>query len=487
MQFLRDPARCFLVVGGAVGVLLFVIMPPFSGIDEIYHFARTYQISEGDMLPQESVYHDAIRKGSGVCLPGDVVTTLEEYSAKLFIANLRFGTHGESGHDHSAVVPPSTTPSPTTTAPPSKRPSVASTLDRQCPTGRRYVDVSTYAWYSPVPYALGATAFAVVRPFDPSVDVLAYIGRFTELAFYLTVVFVAIRRAPRARWALCLAALLPVAMFQANSVSPDAFTTAMAILVLSSALRVIDREPGKLPRRVVVEALVLSMVLALAKPTYAVVALVYLVPLLDRERRRDSWVLLAPVAAGVLVSAAWQRATASLFVCDVRYFGIRPRPGDQATTILSQPWRFAGASVTAFADHGARWMQDVTTIGGRIVNWPTGIAVAAFLGFVVLACQQDRTPARPLAVRERLGLGVVFLLGVLAVLAGWLLYCNPAEMHVGPGLHARLFVPMIPVLFVAIAPDGRRATRFGNAAIPPAVALVAFYAIWLTDVARSLR
>jgi hypothetical protein len=60
-------------------------------------------------------------------------------------------------------------------------------------------------------------------------------------------------------------------------------------------------------------------------------------------------------------------------------------------------------------------------------------------------------------------------------------------MHVGAGLHARLFMPMIPVLFVAIAPDGPRATRFGNAAIPPAVAVVAFYAIWLTDLTRSLR
>ena len=69
----------------------------------------------------------------------------------------------------------------------------------------------------------------------------------------------------------------------------------------------------------------------------------------------------------------------------------------------------------------------------------------------------------------------------------WLLYCDAPEMHVGPGLHARLFMPMIPVLLVAIAPDGRAATRFGNAVVPPVAALVVFYAIWLTDVARSLR
>ena len=72
-RVLRDPAWCFLAVGSLVGALLFVIMPPFTGIDEIGHFARTYQISEGTLLPQESIYHDAIRKGSGACLPVDVV------------------------------------------------------------------------------------------------------------------------------------------------------------------------------------------------------------------------------------------------------------------------------------------------------------------------------------------------------------------------------------------------------------------------------
>ena len=338
-----------------------------------------------------------------------------------------------------------------------------------------------------MPYALGAAAFAVLRPFDASVDVLSYAGRLMELLFFLVVVWTAIRRAPRARWALCISALLPVAMFQANSLSPDAFTAAVAIFVLSSALRVLDRPPGRLPRGVLVEATVLTVLLGLSKPTYVVVALAYLVPLLERARRRDSWVLLLPVAAGVAVSAVWQRATANLFVCDARFFGLHPRPGDQMETILTEPWRFAGASVTALSDHGVNWMRDSVWISGRILDWPTAIGVVVFAGFLVLACQQDRAPARPLGGRDRAGLFVVGLLGFFAVLAGWLLYCNAPEMHVMDGLHPRLFLPVIPVFLVALAPDGRRATRFGNLAVPPALALVAFYAVWLTGIAQSLH
>ena len=51
------------------------------------------------------------------------------------------------------------------------------------------------------------------------------------------------------------------------------------------------------------------VLLALAKPTYVVVALCYLVPLLDRARRRGSWPLLVPVGVGIAVSALWQRGT----------------------------------------------------------------------------------------------------------------------------------------------------------------------------------
>jgi hypothetical protein len=485
VRVLRDPAWCFLVVGGLVGVLLFLIVPPFMGIDEVSHFARTYQISEGDLVPQKSIYHDFLRKGSGVCLPSDVVHTLELRSAQLFIANLPYVGQDDEHHHPAPAPAPTTTvaPAPTTTTTPSQ---ATTTRDPQCEPGRRYVDISTFAWYSPLPYAVGAVGFAIFRPFHPSVDLLSYVGRFAQLATYLAVVFFAIKRSSRARWPLCIVALLPVAAFQANSLSPDAFTAAMAILVLSSALRILDRPPGPLPRRVLVEATAFTLLLALSKPTYVVVALAYLLPLLDRTRRRDSWVLLVPVVVGGVVSTVWQRATASLFVCDQRFFGIHARPGEQAKTILTQPWRFGGAAATALGDHGTDWIRDVVTIGGRIVDWPTAVAVVVFAGFVVLACQQDRSPVRRLAWRERGGLLVVAVLGYLGVLAGWLLYCNRPEMHVGPGLNARLLLPILPVFFVALAPDGPRATRFARLAVPPALALVVFYAVWVVEVARSM-
>ena len=58
-------------------------------------------------------------------------------------------------------------------------------------------------------------------------------------------VAVAIRRTPRGKWAFAAVGMVPVALFQASaSLSHDAMTLAVAFVVVSSALRVLDPPDG---------------------------------------------------------------------------------------------------------------------------------------------------------------------------------------------------------------------------------------------------
>ena len=99
----------------------------------------------------------------------------------------------------------------------------------------------------------------------------------------------AIKRSPRSKWALCAIGLLPVAVFQsASSVSHDALTTAVSLLVLSSALRALDPPEGTSNRALFVEALLLSAALGLCKPIYVVIAFCYLLPLLGPRRAQGA-------------------------------------------------------------------------------------------------------------------------------------------------------------------------------------------------------
>jgi hypothetical protein len=472
LQRLRDPAWAFLLIGGFVGIVLMLVMPPMHAIDETSHFARIYDLSRGHLQTSPSIFDDAARKGSGVCLPRDVWRDLNRKSVELYFENAPYVNYG-------------TTTSPSSQAA-TTAPAAAATSARQCGPGEQYLDISTFAWYSPVPYLPQVAAFTALRPLGASTNTLAIAGRLANLAVFLGLVFFAIRRAPRARWALCISALLPIVMFQANSLSPDTLTTAAAILVVSSALRVLDHD-GPLPRSMWWEAVGLSLFLGLVKPTYVVIALLYLLPLLDRARRRFSWKLLVPVALGGLASTVWQRANSSRFVCDVRFFHIEPSPHDQVRAIVKAPWRFLEAVGKAGFHQSGRWVRDVVPIMDRVMIWPLVVSVLVVVGFVALACQQDRAPLRRLRLGERVAIFGVFVIGVLAVLGGWLVYCNAPVLDVVVHPNARLFAPFFPVLFVAIAPDGERATRFGNLKVPAVLGLVAFYLVWLFDVARSVK
>ena len=90
-------------------------------------------------------------------------------------------------------------------------------------------------------------------------------------------------------------------------------------------------------------------------------------------------------------------------------------------------------------------------------------------------------------LKERAAFVAIFLIGYLAVLAGWVAYCNGTAMDVVIHPNGRLLAPLVPVLLVGLAPDGPRATRLGNLRVPLALGLLAFYAVWLFDAARSFR
>src|SRR4051795_6253837 len=142
-------------------------MPPMHAIDEPSHFARIYQLSEGDLQTTPSIFDDAARTGSGVCLPPDVSRDLKRKAVELYFENAPYVNYGAGAPESSDPV------------------LVAAGAHRQCQPGTRYLDISTFAWYSPVPYAPAVAVFAVLRPLGASTNTLAIVGRLANLVVFL--------------------------------------------------------------------------------------------------------------------------------------------------------------------------------------------------------------------------------------------------------------------------------------------------------------
>ena len=302
-------------------------MPHFGGIDEPAHFYRSYQMSTGRLLP----LHPDGSEFSGACVPTDVVRDVTRDGVAVLQHNVRL----EGGRPGAGPV----------------------SLDQvpRCPTdpSQRFVTFSTFG--SPVPYLPQAAAIGLARFLGADVGGMELAFRLTTLAVYVTIVAWAIRRTTRSRWAFCAVGLVPAALFQAAaSGSHDALTIALSLLVVSSALRMLD-SPHLTRRHAVVEALVLTVLLAACKPGYIVLAACYLLPLLGRGRRRDWWPLALVPVAGIVASLIWNEAVGGLWRTDADYFGVAVDPERQRSLLLHEPWTFLVAAVRTVGEDLWDW------------------------------------------------------------------------------------------------------------------------------------
>ena len=430
-------------------------------------------MSTGRFVPVDAV--PGAPSGGGACLPLDVAAGIKRESA-------RYQVHVFSGVAGLEQ--------PLREAQADERASDAQLAKSMpaCGAGGRFRSFASFAWYSPLPYVPQAAAVALVRVGGGGVVGMLLAARLACLLAYVGVAWVAIRRAPVGRWALCITALLPAALFQgATSVSPDALTTAMALLVISSALRMTASAEPRLPRAFLVEAVLLSVALGLCKPSYVVVALCYLLPLLSPSRRRAYWPLGIAVAAGIGVSTLWQTTQSHLFVCDNGFFGVQLDPSRQRHTIATNPLRLVGAGCRALVDYRGKWSGDLATIGARVVDWRVEVAVVVLIGFLFLAVPRDPVERFALQWPQRVFVALVFVAAYFAVITGWIVYCETPPVHVGIPPHARLFVPALALLPLALEIPRGRLGRLAAGRVPITLVLIPFEIAWLIALVTQMR
>jgi uncharacterized membrane protein len=324
-----------------------------------------------------------------------------------------------------------------------------------------------------VPYLPQSAAVFVTRSLGADTDTMLIVARLVVLATYLAIVALAIRRAPRSKWALCAVGLLPVAVLQsASSVSHDAFTTGIALLVVSSALRALDPPPGTRTRALLIEALVLSTVLGLCKPVYVVIAACYLLPLLGSRRVKERWPLVFAPVLGVAVSVAWNEAVGGLWKTDAGYFGVRVDDVTQRHELLHAPWDFVGDLVRTIYHQLWFWVQTQISVGGSVTHGPAILAVLAVLIYAACSLLRDSREAEtPLHWLQRMLILLVFLAGfVLVAAANYVYWTEPGTSQIG-GIQSRYFTPLLVLIPVAVGPLPFRWARTRDTRFPVAALL----------------
>jgi uncharacterized membrane protein len=399
----------------AFGLVLVVAIPPFATPDEATHFFRAYQISEGHVFADQT--DDGT--GAGGRLPSSV------------------------GHDVHQVDRPGPAPS-------------FSTIWRvlRLPTGGRRIfhDFRNTALYPPLTYAPQAVAILIGRAAGLSNLALMYAARLANLAVFLALLFVAMRRFPRSPWFPAAVAVLPATMFLASSVSPDGVMVALCALLVAETFR------GDKPVRL----LGVALWLGLAKPPYFLLALGCLALWLWRRRR--GWLLPTATALAVVPAVAWSRWATHIFVPYRPIISPRldVRPGDQIRFVLRHPITFLGNVLDTASTDVWHWIGQALVPFGRGIdtNVPFAIVVAmCFVAAIVVAPRIGST----IESRRVTTVFVCFaVITTFATLVAVYLYSNRVEASHIRLVYGRYILPVLPALLLVV-PQPETARRIGAA------------------------
>ncbi|MFZ3009471.1 MAG: DUF2142 domain-containing protein [Candidatus Microsaccharimonas sp.] len=220
---LESPSKLFLLLAVVFGTFMIFLTPPLMVPDELAHFGRGYQVSEGHLLSETNE--------SGT---GGIVPTVPKNQAKSTreVPSLYSGNY----------------------------------FDRLTEANYKFETFPNSAVYSPISYIPQAMGIKIADVIYPSIGLMFILGRIFNLATFVVLILVAIRAAPRAKWVYVVAALLPMTIHQAASLSSDVMTIGLAFVIIAYIHKLFVSKV-KLDRKTFIILGILSIGLALTKQT----------------------------------------------------------------------------------------------------------------------------------------------------------------------------------------------------------------------------
>lgn len=420
---LLAPDAAFLWLGGVFGVVFVAVTPPLQAPDEVRHLGRAFLLAEGQIAAERTL------DGARVSLPRDLVTLEQRLSP---------GLKYQPQRKQSAA-------------------RIRRELSRPFRSDERIL-VTPPSLYSPLAYLPLAAAVGLGRMLDLAPLVWVYLGRLANLALWLGLLGLALRRAPGSRWLLALLALTPMSVFLAGSFSADATSNGLAFLFIACVLR--EREAdGRLGQGSGLALLALAIAVGLAKQTYwPLCGALLLVPgrRFSGPRARAGWLGLAWLGSALPV-ALWSWWVQGLEPPPV---AAGADPGAQLRLILGDPLAFAGVVAATLKGGVSVWVASFIGILGYVDTWLPGwtywTTAAALLGVALLG--PGCAPFRALDRAILLGVGLACFAGTLLVAyLGWNVVGAP---HVD-GVQGRYFIPFTPLLLLALGWRSRLDARVG--------------------------
>ena len=436
-----SPQKLFLCLS-IPAILLFVItIPALQGFDEATHFLRAYQVSTGDFVSER------FGKRAGGPIPINV-SNMNDAALNDLIRSAQSGLHEKAHIGYYKTYLKENHP------------------DKNIVN--KYFAGS--AVYSPVSYAPQSIGIFLARTLRLPLLSYIYIGRILNAAVFIALAYLAIRLAPKGKWALFAVAALPTTLTAASTLSPDALLNGAALVLVALFLKALfDR--AEIKPKYILGMFGAIAVLSLTKQTYFILALLplFLPPkrVYGSIKRYIFWnALLLLMAIGL--TTVWYSQVGD--VAKYGYLDTRPTlnvsPVAQEHYILHNPINYAGTLAWEILGHfNHQYLQLAGFLTWKGILMPEYIIFLIYLGLVAsFLISRSEVEKSDLSLPDRsrriasLGPLAVAAIIIIIIYTGLYIYFSTVKEQQIEGVQGRYFIPLIGLLLPAVMLLGRKRT-----------------------------
>jgi len=421
-----SPALCFAVFASFFGLLILIITPPFQTPDEINHFFRVYQISEGNLT--------AVKQDNrvGGFIPKSIVEITQPF--KGLIGNRKTKTTFRNTLDQF------------------KTP--LNSEDRQ------FVDFPNTGMYSPVSYIPQVFPVFVLRKINVPPLYIFFGARLFSLLFWITAIYWVIRILPFYKWTFTLVALLPMSLYINMSISADVVSNILSFMLIAYFLKLAYDETLISFQNLVVITL-LAILLAMAKVVYTPVVLLFLLIPIDKfkSKRTHYYVVLFLFSISFLTMLYWSEKMNGLYLPYSRYnpqfrdnlpLGACTNMYEQTQYILHHGfyiWHVLANSMIATFD--MYFQGYIGTFGWLESKLPIWLIYSSYIILFIIVLS-DGNKAIKIKWKHKIVVLTAFLISLILLLLSQHLTWDCVGSDIISTIQGKYLIPIFPLLLILV-------------------------------------
>ncbi|MGJ7910809.1 DUF2142 domain-containing protein [Neobacillus sp. LXY-1] len=410
--------KVFLIIAIPFGLIITLIIPPFDQFDEIEHYFRSFEVSEGKFTNQ------TVDQRLGNYIPISLVDTVQD---------VRF-IH-QDGFKYELV-----------------RQEFAKKLD----SDHRIFTRNYASSYPPLIYFPQALGMMLGRLIFDSPLAMMYLGRLFNLIAYISIVYMALKIVPVKRKLFFTLALIPAPLILAASLSADGITDATALLFVAYILHLAYGKVNQINRKHIATAILIGLFIALSKIVYIPILFLFLIiPTSKFSSKKEYIKKFAYLFIGCMIPfVIWNLMNLkNMSVPDLR---INPgvSPGDQVKFVLTHPLYYVKYFIDTLYSEGNTLV--ISMLGKATSNYlyqAPSIVIFSYLFMLLLfgIIKEETEISIPVRNIDRfifLGIfSIVFLLIYTALYVGF----SPVGAPIIGGVQGRYMIPIAALFFLSLS------------------------------------